>query len=66
MINAVTNVPEPVNEPVLSYAPGTPELYIAERSFRFPNVVAGQSVTHDFVRHNRGSAPLAVTKVKTG
>ena len=25
MLNALANVPPPVNEPVLSYAPGTPE-----------------------------------------
>jgi len=45
---------------------GAPELFIAERSHRFSNVVAGQSVSHDFIIKNRGTAPLHISRVKTG
>ena len=43
-----------------------PELYIPDKSFKFENVPAGQTVTHDFIIHNRGTALLRITRVKTG
>ena len=43
-----------------------PELYIPDKSFTFKNVPAGQTVTHDFTIHNRGTALLRITRVKTG
>ena len=47
-------------------AEAAPELYIPVKSHQFENVPAGQTVTHDFVLHNRGTAPLHITGVKTG
>lgn len=47
-------------------ADGVPEISIAEKSFQFENVPAGQTVTHDFVVVNKGSALLRITRVKTG
>ena len=34
--------------------------------FRFESVPEGAKVTHAYILHNRGSAPLKVLKVKTG
>ena len=47
-------------------ADGVPELFIPENSYRFEPVPAGQTVTHDFVVHNKGTALLHITRVKTG
>ena len=47
-------------------AVAAPELYIPDKSFKFENVPAGQTVTHDFIIHNRGTALLRITRVKTG
>lgn len=45
---------------------GVPELFIPEKSYQFENVPAGQTITHDFVVFNKGSALLHITRVKTG
>ena len=50
-------------EPTVEAAP---ELSIPEKNYEFENVPAGQTVTHDFILHNRGTAPLHITRVKTG
>src|SRR5689334_291665 len=58
MNDAIVNVPEPVNEPVLAYAPGSPErarlkaaLADVEREVvEIPCVVGGQRVTTGKVR----------------
>jgi len=47
-------------------AEGSPELFLPERSYRFYNVVDGQTVTHDFIIQNRGAVRLHITRVKTG
>lgn len=47
-------------------ADGVPVLFLPENSYRFESVPAGQSVTHDFVVYNRGTALLRITRVKTG
>ncbi|MGB3763525.1 MAG: L-glutamate gamma-semialdehyde dehydrogenase [Ornithinimicrobium sp.] len=52
-MDAVTHVPQPVNEPVLSYAPGSPERATLEAALKdvaaepvdLPHVIAGQPVT---------------------
>lgn len=52
-MDAVTHVPQPINEPVLNYAPGSPERAtleaalkeIAAESVDLPHVIAGQPVT---------------------
>ena len=47
-------------------AAAVPELYIPAKSHQFENVPAGQTVTHDFLLYNKGTAPLHITRVKTG
>lgn len=47
-------------------ADGVPVLFLPETSFQFENVPAGQSVTHDFLVQNKGTALLRITRVKTG
>lgn len=47
-------------------APGTPSLYVPEPLFQFGSVVSGQEVTHDYIVHNKGTAELRITSVKTG
>ena len=47
-------------------AKAAPELNIPEKNYQFENVPAGQTVTHDFIVHNKGTAPLHITRVKTG
>src|SRR5215813_13548598 len=50
MINAITRVPQPINEPVSSYAPGTPERAtlkealkrMASERVEIPMVIGGQ------------------------
>ncbi|MGB6022181.1 MAG: L-glutamate gamma-semialdehyde dehydrogenase [Ornithinimicrobium sp.] len=52
-MDAVTHVPQPVNEPVLNYAPGSPERATLEAALKnvaaepvdLPHVIAGQPVT---------------------
>ena len=39
---------------------------IAERVFRFEPVADGREVLHDFTVRNKGDAPLAISKVRTG
>jgi hypothetical protein len=45
---------------------GVPELYMPDRSYRFENVPAGQTVTHEFTVQNKGTGLLRITRVKTG
>ena len=47
-------------------AEAVPELFIPEKSHQFENVAAGQTVTHDYILYNKGTAPLDITRVKTG
>jgi len=52
-MDAVTRVPEPINEPVLDYAPGSPEraeletalAEMAQTPVQLPHVIGGQPVT---------------------
>ena len=39
---------------------------VSAPEFRFELVPEGAKVTHDYIIHNKGSAPLEVLKVKTG
>ncbi len=57
---------EPQDEEVEKTADGAPELYLPEKTYQFENVPAGQTVTHDFVVHNKGTVLLHITRVKTG
>lgn len=43
-----------------------PVAEVSTPEFRFESVPEGAKVTHPYVIHNRGSAPLEVLKVKTG
>ena len=47
-------------------AEAVPELFIPEKSHQFENVAAGQTITHDYILYNKGTAPLNITRVKTG
>ena len=58
--------PDPQKEETENTTDGVPELFIPEKSYQFENVPAGQTVTHDFVVLNKGSALLRITRVKTG
>ena len=66
----VQNTPAASQDPqtteVENAAGGVPELFMPERSYRFENVPAGQTVTHDFAVHNKGTGLLRITRVKTG
>ncbi len=52
-MDAITHVPQPINEPVLNYAPGSPERTALEAALKdvaaepvdLPHVIAGQQVT---------------------
>ncbi len=41
-----------------------PALFVAERRFEFPPVIDGDTVAHDFVIANRGTAPLLIHRVR--
>jgi len=43
-----------------------PNAVVPEKVFRFPAVVDGTAVVHDFTIHNRGKGPLSIHRVKTG
>ena len=45
---------------------GIPEMRIPQKDYRFENVPAGRTVTHDFVIRNQGTAILGITRVKSG
>jgi len=47
-------------------ATGVPSLLCAEPNFSFPEVVEGTEVRHIFYLSNKGTAPLAIQKVRTG
>ena len=73
---AAAQTPIEENTPVVSQdsqiekeentAQDAPALYIPHKSHQFENVPAGQTVTHDFIVHNKGTATLRITRVKTG
>lgn len=41
-------------------------VFVPESKFTFNTVLDGNEVTHDFIIQNKGDAPLAIEKVKTG
>jgi hypothetical protein len=43
----------------------TPVAVMPETAFEFPSTIEGESLTHDFLIQNRGSAPLTIKEVKT-
>jgi len=43
-----------------------PSAEVPDRAFRFDPVVEGREVLHDFRVQNKGSAPLNISKVRTG
>jgi hypothetical protein len=73
---AAAQTPLDQNTPVVSQNPQTeeedtaavtaPELYIPDKIHQFDNVPAGRTVTHDYIVHNKGTATLRITRVKTG
>ena len=55
--------------PALSLDAKTDNVPVAEMAaseYRFESVPEGTRVTHDYIIHNRGTAPLKVIQVKTG
>lgn len=44
----------------------TPSALIPESQYTFSPILDGREVTHDFVIQNKGDAPLAIEKVRTG
>ncbi len=44
----------------------SPAAFVPESRYTFPTVIDGTKVTHDFIIKNKGDAPLAIEKVKTG
>lgn len=43
-----------------------PSAFLPEDKFESETVVEGTPITHDFVVQNKGTAPLKITKIKTG
>jgi hypothetical protein len=43
-----------------------PEAFLPEALFEFTPVVEGTEISHAFVIHNRGEAPLEILKVTSG
>ena len=46
--------------------PGSPSIFVPQPSFQFEPVVSGQKVSHDYIVQNKGTAPLEITRIKTG
>lgn len=46
--------------------PASPSAFVPEKRYKFPTVLDGTEVTHDFIIQNNGNAPLLIEKVKTG
>ena len=44
----------------------TPSVLIPESRYTFSPVLSGSEITHDFIIQNKGDAPLAIEKVRTG
>jgi hypothetical protein len=44
----------------------TPSVLIPNSRYTFSPVLDGTEITHDFVIQNKGDAPLAIEKVRTG
>ncbi len=44
----------------------SPSVFVPESRFEFAPVLDGTEITHDFIVQNKGTAPLAVEKVRTG
>jgi len=44
----------------------SPLLYVPEPLFNFETVVSGRDVSHDYIVQNKGTAPLEISRVKTG
>lgn len=45
---------------------GNPEIFADQTEFKFPTVLDGVQVVHNFVIQNKGDAELKIKKVKTG
>jgi hypothetical protein len=46
--------------------PPSPSVFVPESRYKFPTVLDGVEVTHDFIIQNKGDAELVIEKVKTG
>ncbi len=44
----------------------TPSVLVPDSRYNFSPVLDGTEITHDFVIQNKGDAPLAIEKVRTG
>jgi hypothetical protein len=47
-------------------SPDSPSVFVPESRFEFAPVLDGTEITHDFIVQNKGTAPLAIEKVRTG
>jgi hypothetical protein len=45
---------------------GSPTAVLPEVHYRFGTAIEGQTVRHDFILLNKGSADLTIEKIKTG
>jgi hypothetical protein len=46
--------------------PPSASVFVPESRYKFPTVLDGVEVTHDFIIQNKGDAELVIEKVKTG
>jgi len=45
---------------------GSPAAVLPEVHYRFGTAIEGETVRHDFILQNKGSADLKIEKIKTG
>lgn len=43
-----------------------PKVYLSENIYKFPSVIEGTEVVHEFVLVNKGDMPLDIMNVKSG
>jgi len=43
-----------------------PEAFLSEQAFSFEPAWEGDTVSHDFILKNKGTAPLEILKIDTG
>ena len=63
LIAIFAGVPLPANAKTQG---GTPEAVLPEAQYRFGAAIEGETVQHDFILHNKGTADLRIEKIKTG
>jgi hypothetical protein len=56
----------PMVSPAADTPAAGPEAFLPESVYEFAPVVEGTAVTHEFILHNRGDAPLKILKLDSG